>query len=87
MAGRYRPQNDESKYVGSFDLPSVPYGNKFLPARVRPSTDRTYYTVIFNGAFFGHLTKEGDTWKDLSGNKEALVNVIGKMIEEHEKSK
>jgi hypothetical protein len=87
MAGRYRPQNDESKYVGSFDLSSIPYENKFLPARVRPSADRTYYTVIFNGAFFAHLTKEGDVWKDLSGNKEELVHVIGKMIEEHEKIK
>jgi hypothetical protein len=87
MAGKYRQNYDESKFVGSFDLPSVPFNNRFLPARVRPSADKTYYTVIFNGAFFGHLSKEGDVWKELSGNTEELVSVVGKMIDEHEKDK
>lgn len=82
MAGKYRQQYDESKFVGSFDLPSIPCENRLLPAKVRPSADGTYYTVILNGSFFGHLTKDGDRWKDLSGNTEELVQVIGKMIEE-----
>jgi hypothetical protein len=82
MSGKYRQNYDESKFVGSFDLHSIPCENRLLPAKVRPSADGTYYTVILNGSFFGHLTKDDEVWIDLSGKQDELIEVIGKMIEE-----
>jgi hypothetical protein len=87
MAGKYRQNYDESKFVGSFDLHSIPCEYRLLPAKVRPSADGTYFTIILNGSFFGHLLKDGEGWKDLTGKKDELIETIGKMIDEHEKSK
>lgn len=86
MAGRYRPQNDQEKYVGSFSIPPVQCENRLMPAHVRPSADGTYYTVTLNGSFHAHLSKDAEGWKDSSGERSELNSMIGKLIEEHEKS-
>lgn len=46
MSGKYRQNYDQTKYVGSFDIPAVQCENRLLPAQVRPSADGTYYTVL-----------------------------------------
>jgi hypothetical protein len=83
MPGRYRQQFDESRFVGSFDLHSIPCENRLLSAKVRPSADGTFYTAILNGSFFGHLSKDTEGWKDSEGRRSDLISIVGRMIDEH----
>jgi hypothetical protein len=83
MAGRYRPQCDESKFLGSFSLHSIPCENRLLSADVRLSSDGTFYTVILNGSFFAHMSKDAEGWKDSAGLRSELISIVGKKIDEH----
>lgn len=87
MAGRYRPQYDESKFVDSFHLPPVQCENRLMPAQARPSMDGSYYTVTLNGSFHAHLIKDAEGWKDSNGERSELNSLIGKLIDEHENNK
>jgi hypothetical protein len=87
MAGRYRQDtwmdefNSSSKYIESFEF-TVPYDHRLLRAQIRPSADKQYYTVTLNYTFFGHLVKDGEGWKDLTGNRNDTISEIGRLIEE-----
>jgi hypothetical protein len=86
MAGRYRQDswmdefNESLKFVESFEF-SVPCENRLFQARVRPSADKQFYTVSLNYSFFGHLVKDGEGWKDLTGRRNETISEIGRMIE------
>jgi hypothetical protein len=87
ISGKYRQNSDQEKYVGSFSIPPVQCENRLMPAHVRPSADGTYYTVTLNGSFFTHLSKDAEGWQDSKGERSELNSLVGKLIEEHEKSK
>ena len=87
MPGRYRKDswmdqfNEPSKYTGLFEI-TVPVEGRLLQAQVRPSDDKTFYTVTLNRTFFGHLVKDVVGWKDVSGNRSETIELIGRMIYE-----
>jgi len=88
MPGRYRNNmfldefKESMKYVGSFSI-IVPIAGRQLEAMVRPSDDKSFYTVVLNNTFFGHLTKDLGGWQDTTGKRSETISLIGSLIEEN----
>lgn len=80
--GKYRQSYYTDKYDGTFEL-LVPYKECLINAQVRPSNDKTFYTVNLNWTFFAHLSKDAEGWKDMAGLRSEEISVIGKKIEEY----
>lgn len=80
--GKYRQPYGTEKFIGSFDI-TVPFNKRILPARVRPSDDKSFYTITLNNAFYGHLMKDQEGWKNGKGERNEEITGIGKCIDEY----
>jgi hypothetical protein len=75
---------DVEKFEAPFFINFDFYGKQITGEIQKNLQDKGYYKVTLDGKFYEHIHKL-DVWMNFLGKKEELMEIVGKLIEEHEK--